>query len=80
MPKDYCSEMSEGEILNENKDNLPLFEVTIYGSKIESLKISKRLTCSIKHLPLRLKVHYEPDTLNAITAGVGKDPTVYFQN
>jgi hypothetical protein len=68
--------MSEGEILNENRVNFPLFEVTIYGSQLESLKISKRLTCSIKHLPLRLKVHYERDTLSAIAASVGEDPTV----
>jgi hypothetical protein len=76
MQKDYCSEMGEREILNEKKENFPLFEVTIYGSRLESLKISKRLTCSIKHLPLRLKVHYERDTLSAIAAGVGEDPTV----
>jgi len=71
-----CYPMEEGKILHEEHIEWPLFDVTIYGTKLETLKISKRLMCSIKHLPLRLSVHYEHSTEKAIEAGVAKDPTI----
>ncbi|WP_281951769.1 hypothetical protein [Nitrosophilus kaiyonis] len=75
MGLEYCYPLKEGEILNEDKD-YPLFEVTIHGSDVERVKLSKRLVCAVKHLPLRLKIHYEKDPLKSIEIGVAKDPTL----
>lgn len=71
-----CRVMDEGEILNESKTEFPLYEVVIYGDKISSAKLSKRVSCAIKHLPIRVKFRYEYDTLKAIEKGIGKDPTL----
>ena len=73
---EVCYPLEEREILHKEHNEWPLFDVTIYGTKLETLKISKRLMCSIKHLPLRLAVHYEHNTQKAIEAGVAKDPTI----
>ena len=51
---DYCYPLKEGEILNEAHKNWPLFVLNIYGSKLETLKISKRIMCTLKHLPIRI--------------------------
>lgn len=59
MSFESCYTLNEGEVLHEKNSEYPLFEVTIYGSKIEGIKISKRLTCSVKHLPVRVKIHYQ---------------------
>ena len=77
MSLEYCYPLKEGEILNEDK-NYPLFEVTIHGSDINRVKLSKRLVCAIKHLPLRLKIHYQKDTVKSIEKGVSKDPTLEY--
>lgn len=53
----YCYPLAEGEILHAEHKSWPLFRVTIHGSDIERIKLSKRLSCAIKHLPLRLQVH-----------------------
>ena len=77
MSLKYCYPLKEGEILNEDKA-YPLFEVTIHGSDTNRVKLSKRLVCAIKHLPLRLKIHYQKDTAKSIEKGVAKDPTLEY--
>ncbi len=77
MSLEYCYPLKEGEILNDGK-NYPLFEVTIHGSDTNRVKLSKRLVCAIKHLPLRLKIHYQKDTVKSIEKGVAKDPTLEY--
>ena len=71
-----CHEMKASEILNEKHLEFPLFHAQIYGDKISTAKLSKRLSCAIKHLPLRLEFGFEYDTLKAIEAGVRQDPTL----
>jgi len=70
-----CHEMSRGEVLNAAHMEYPLFEGILYGDKVNTAKFSKRLSCSIKHLPLRVSFDYEYDTLKAVEAGITKDPT-----
>lgn len=70
-----CHTMNEGEILNGTHTEYPFFHGIIYGDKISSAKLSKRLSCSIKHMPLRLEFNFEYDTLKAIENGITKDPT-----
>jgi len=71
-----CHDMKEGEILNINHKEYPLYHASFYGNKVEIAKFSKRVSCSIKHLPLRLSFAYEYDTLKAIELGIKKDPTL----
>jgi len=71
-----CHIMKNGEVLNASDVNYPLFEGVLYGNKISTEKFSKRLSCSIKHLPLRVKFTYEFSTEKAIEAGIAKDPTL----
>jgi len=72
---DVCRVMNEGEILNESNREYPLYEGKLYGDKITTAKFSKRLSCAIKHLPIRIKFTYEYDTIKAIENGIGKNPT-----
>ena len=72
---DICKVMNEGEILNEAHLEYPLYKGILYGDKISTAKFSKRLSCAIKHLPLRIQFNYEPNTLKAIEQGITKDPT-----
>ena len=44
-------------------------------TKVIPAKFSKRLSCAIKHLPIRVQFRYEHDTLKAVEQGVGVDPT-----
>ncbi len=74
---DYCYALDEGEILNEGHPEWPLFVLTICGSKIETLKMSKRIMCTLKHLPLRLQVFYENNAEKCIEMGGGGDPSVF---
>jgi len=76
MQTTVCHEMNDGEILNESFTQYPLFEAILYGNKLSTAKFSKRLSCSIKHLPIRLKFHFEYDTLKAVQNGIAKDPTL----
>ena len=71
-----CHEMKHGEILNSSKTVYPLYKATIYGSRVDSAKLSKRLSCAIKHLPIRVEFSYEYSTLKAIENGIRKDPTL----
>ncbi len=71
-----CHTMAPGEILNAEKTEYPLFHAVLYGDKVSTAKFSKRLSCAIKHLPLRVEFHYEHDTLKAIEKGIAKDPTL----
>ena len=73
---DACHEMAEGEILNAHLSNLPLQKCTIYGDRVLSKKLSKRLSCAIKHLPIRLQFNYNYNTQDAIELGIAKDPTL----
>jgi len=76
----FCHPLEKDEILNEQQHDFPLYELYIYGSKLECLKISKRIMCSVKHLPLRVKAHYIHDTQKAIENGIRKDPSVMLNN
>ena len=71
-----CHTMDEGEVLNAAKTEYPLFSAVLYGDRVSTAKFSKRLSCAIKHLPLRVVFHYEYDTQKALDAGVRKDPTL----
>ncbi len=71
-----CHTMDEGEMLNAGKTAYPLFHAVLYGDRVSTAKFSKRLSCAIKHLPLRVVFHYEYDTQKALDAGVRKDPTL----
>jgi len=79
MSLEYCYPLKEGEILNADHLDWPLFAVTIHGSDAERIKLAKRLVCAVKHLPLRLKVHYEKNAMKSIEKGVAKDPTLEWQ-
>ncbi len=74
-----CHSMNEGEILNEAHTEWPLYHGVLYGDALSSAKFSKRLSCSLKHLPLRLSFHFEYDTLKAIESGITKDPTLILE-
>ena len=76
MQNEACYTMNNGDILNIDKTNYPLFQVVIYGDRTLSAKFSKRLSCSIKHLPLRVQFTYEYSTQKAIEKGIAKDPTL----
>jgi len=71
-----CREMSAGEILNPKKREAPLVHALLYGDKLATAKFSKRLSCAIKHLPLRVQFEYQYNTSKAIEAGIVKDPTL----
>lgn len=70
-----CHTMENGEVLNASHPEYPLYEGVLYGDRVSTAKFSKRLSCSVKHLPLRIRFTYEYDTLKALEAGVTKDPT-----
>jgi len=76
MEMNVCKEMEAGEILNPHKTEAPLFHALLYGDKVATAKLSKRLSCAIKHLPLRVQFEYEHNTEKAIEAGITKDPTL----
>ena len=76
MALEYCYPLKEGETLNDDHPEYPLFAVTIHGSDRERVKLSKRLVCALKHLPLRLQIRYEKDAEKSIALGVRKDPTL----
>ena len=71
-----CREMHSGEILNLKKIEDPLFHALLYGDEIATAKLSKRLSCAIKHLPLRVQFEYQYNTQKAIESGIKKDPTL----
>ncbi len=70
-----CHTMENGEVLNASHTEYPIFEGVLYGDRVSTAKFSKRLSCSVKHLPLRIRFTYEYDTLKALDAGIGKDPS-----
>jgi len=71
-----CHTMNHGEIPNADKSKYPLFPAVLYGDRVSTAKFSKRLSCAIKHLPLRIEFTYEYDTEKAVGKGVVKDPTL----
>jgi len=76
MRYEACHTMNHGEILNADKSKYPLFHAVLYGDRVSTAKFSKRLSCAIKHLPLRVEFTYEYDTEKAVEKGVVKDPTL----
>ncbi len=79
MENSVCKEMKEGEVLNATS-SFPLHYVVIYGNKIDSAKLSKRVSCAIKHLPIRIKFSFVYDSLKAVEKGISKDPTMIVDN
>ncbi len=77
--KNACITMKEGEILNLEYPQYPLYQAVLYGDKIATAKLSKRLSCAIKHLPLRVQFHYEYKTQKAVDVGIQKDPTLVLE-
>ena len=73
---DACHVMDEGEILNPQLADLPLHEAVLYGDRVLTAKFSKRLSCAIKHLPIRLRFRYNHSIEEAIDMGIAKDPTL----
>ncbi|MEF3191358.1 MAG: hypothetical protein K6347_02225 [Campylobacterales bacterium] len=71
-----CHDLKPGEILNSSHPQWPLLEGVIYADATLAYKLSKRLVCGIKHLPLRLRLSIITDTAKAIEAGVAHDPTL----
>lgn len=71
-----CSPLDEHGILNASHVEWPLFEVVIYGDATLCAKLSKRLVCGVKHLPMRLSLTTVTDTLKAIEHGIAYDPTL----
>jgi hypothetical protein len=71
-----CHEMENGEVLNIHKENAPFFKAVLYGDKNLTAKLSKRVSCAIKQLPVRVEFTYNYDAEDAIKAGVAKDPTL----
>ena len=76
MQNEACHEMGAGEILNASHAEYPLYEAVIYGSKLDCAKFSKRLSCAIKHLPIRVRFSYVHDSEKALEKGITKDPTL----
>ncbi len=72
-----CHIMNDGEVLNAEHEEYTLFHGLLYGNRVSTAKFSKRLSCSIKHLPVRVSFNYEYDTLKAVEEGVTKDPTFF---
>ena len=73
---EVCAPLDENGILNATHTKWPLFEGVIYGDKTLCTKLSKRLVCGVKHLPLRLKLSIITDTKKAIENGIAHDPTL----
>ena len=71
--------MAEGEVLNADEKRYPLYHAVLYGDRVLTAKLSKRLSCAIKHLPLRLSFSYEYDTLKALQEGISTDPTLMLE-
>jgi len=76
---DACHTMSEGEVLNSEKLDYPLFDAVLYGDRVATAKFSKRLSCAIKHLPIRVRFGYEYDTAKALEKDVREDPTLLLE-
>jgi len=76
MRHEACHTMKHGEILNADKTEYPLFHAVLYGDRVSTEKFSKRLSCAIKYLPLRVEFRYEYYTEKAVEIGVVKDPTL----
>ena len=74
--QEACHEMHNGEILNEVKEDFPLYRAVLYGDRVLTAKFSKRLSCAIKHLPLRVAFSYEYSVEEAVELGIAKDPTL----
>lgn len=71
-----CFELKNGEILNATHLEYPLFDITIHGGKLECAKLSKRVVCALRQLPLRLSIKYEHNTQISADMGVRFDPTL----
>ena len=74
--QEACHEMRAGEILNSSSVEYPLYKAVLFGDKINCAKLSKRLSCAIKHLPIRVEFSFEYDTQKTVDRGITKDPTL----
>jgi hypothetical protein len=74
--QEACHTMHMGEVLNASHPDYPLHEAVIYGDKLNCAKLSKRLSCAIKHLPIKVRFTYVYDTQKALESGIIKDPTL----
>ena len=74
-----CHTMAEGEVLNADQTAYPLYHAVLYGDRVSTAKLSKRLSCAVKHLPLRISFSYEYDTSKAVEKGIAKDPTLVLE-
>jgi hypothetical protein len=72
--------MAEGEVLNADQTAYPLYHAVLYGDRVSTAKFSKRLSCAVKHLPLRISFSYEYDTSKAVEKGIAKDPTLVLED
>lgn len=63
-------------MLNASSAQYPLLNAVIYGDKLSCAKLSKRISCAIKRLPIRVHFCYEYDALKALEAGVTINPTL----
>lgn len=54
MMNKVCHAMLQGEIFNADREEYPLFDAVLYSDRVSTSKFSKRLCCSVKHLPLRI--------------------------
>ena len=71
-----CHTMQPGKILNAEYTIYPLYDAVLYGNTIDTEKFSKRLSCAIRHLPIRVKFSYEYDIQKAVENGIAKDPSL----
>ena len=74
--QEACQTMHTGEILNVEHTVYPLYEAVFYGNHVDTAKFSKRLSCALRRLPVRVQCAYEYDTLKALDRGITKDPTL----
>lgn len=72
-----CSSLDKNTILNSSHLEWPLFEGIIYGDATLCAKLSKRLVCGVKLLPLRLSLKTITNTQAAVEMGVSFDPTLF---
>jgi len=71
-----CEPLQEGQILNNHHNEYPLYHAILYGDKVLTKKLSKRLSCAIKALPIRVHFSSEHKTQKALDAGISKDPSL----
>ncbi len=73
-----CPLPTEGRILPEGRGDLPLHEALLYGDRLHTAKLAKRVACALHDLPgLRLRFRFRHGTEAALAADVRRDPTLF---